>query len=598
SWHHVAMVREGERIRVYLNGNPKPDIDGKLARSYPKSHPQFFLGGRNDNFANLKGSLDEVALYDRALTPEEVLQNFQAITGDIQFAQDFGEWDFDSELVWAGSKPPATDTTVMIGGGFNIGLFSEETVDQLVLGHQSDTIDTNGTGTLQVSLDGTLNTNSLVIGGTGTPGTANNLNVNDGGTVNVTGDLIYGLASDQGGNVRVNEGGTLNVTGSVIERVPTVNTAQLYLNGGAFSAAGNISVQSFRTGDSNGSIASYNQPATQTITNTGTFFTGNNGLGTHTVEGGTLLVDNSIRVSERDGGFGSSLIVESGSVHNRGGNNVGNTNKQLDLARRGDATVVVNGGTFTNDAILRFGNDAPTIGSLTVNGGTFIQNGDITTGLANDGSSTSSIVVNGGTLDLRDNGTQRSLTEFTQTDGDILFRIRDTVLGPKTIEITDFLTFTTTDGNPTITPTLDLPASVDNGDSDTWTGTGGTVAAPVSGTWNTTNENWLTTAGSQLIPAAGGGALDKDTEFVLFTAALINDFENVSSNDPEWSLSSDGTSITATYSGDTVGSAMPALISGAGVTVTRDTTLLVAPNTFGVDTTQLTLDAASLQLSG
>ena len=58
------MVRDGERIRVYLNRNPKPDIDGKFARSYPKSHPQFFLGGRNDNFANLLGRLDEVALYD------------------------------------------------------------------------------------------------------------------------------------------------------------------------------------------------------------------------------------------------------------------------------------------------------------------------------------------------------------------------------------------------------------------------------------------------------------------------------------------------------------------------------------------------------
>ena len=79
SWHHVVMVREGECIRVYLNGNPKPDIDGKFARSYPKSHPQFFLGGRNDNFANLKGSLDEIALYDRALTVDELGAHFRSV---------------------------------------------------------------------------------------------------------------------------------------------------------------------------------------------------------------------------------------------------------------------------------------------------------------------------------------------------------------------------------------------------------------------------------------------------------------------------------------------------------------------------------------
>ncbi|MDF1859169.1 MAG: HEAT repeat domain-containing protein, partial [Verrucomicrobiales bacterium] len=79
SWHHVAMVRQGEQIRVFLNGNPKPEINGKLARSYPEGHPQFFFGGRNDNFSNLNGRLDEVALYDRALTPEEIAAHYRAV---------------------------------------------------------------------------------------------------------------------------------------------------------------------------------------------------------------------------------------------------------------------------------------------------------------------------------------------------------------------------------------------------------------------------------------------------------------------------------------------------------------------------------------
>ena len=79
SWHHVVLTREGERIRVYLNGNPRPDIDGRLARSYPVLHPQFFLGGRTDNFANLQGRLDEVALYERVLTPREVTAHFKAV---------------------------------------------------------------------------------------------------------------------------------------------------------------------------------------------------------------------------------------------------------------------------------------------------------------------------------------------------------------------------------------------------------------------------------------------------------------------------------------------------------------------------------------
>ncbi|MDG2124313.1 MAG: hypothetical protein P8J87_11470, partial [Verrucomicrobiales bacterium] len=405
-------------------------------------------------------------------------------------------------------------------------------------------------------------------------------------TVNVSGDLVFGLASDHGGNIRVNNGGTLNVTGSLLERTPTVNTAQLYLNGGTLNVGGDISAQSFRTADSAGSVASYSQPAGQTITSTGTLFAGNNGVGTHTVDGGTLLVDNSIRIAEQAGGAGSSLILDSGSVHNRGGNNTGNTNKQLDIGRRGDATVVVNGGTFTNDATLRFGQGAATDSALTINGGTFVQNGNITTGTG-----TSTIAVAGGTLDLADNANQRSVTTLTQSDGEVIFRVRDTTAGPQPLAATS-VTFT----GGTITPTPDLAPSVDDGSSASYTGPGGSVAAPVSGAWDD-DLNWETSTGSQLRPGIGGGTLEGGSSFTLITYGTLTG--TPTSGDPQWAVADDSAgNISATYNGPTVGSAMPATVAGTGVTVTRDSQLRIAPNTFGVDATELTVDAATLELTG
>lgn len=78
SWNHVVMVRRKDEVSVYLNGNVQPDIQGKL----PVTHGNIgkvFLGGRSDNFANLAGRIDEAAIYDRALTPEEVKAHFDAV---------------------------------------------------------------------------------------------------------------------------------------------------------------------------------------------------------------------------------------------------------------------------------------------------------------------------------------------------------------------------------------------------------------------------------------------------------------------------------------------------------------------------------------
>ncbi len=78
TWYHVALVRDGKRVGVYLNGNPIPEIMGELDPGTRWDTNTIFLGGRSDNIANFEGKLDEVALYDRALGPDEIAQHFRA----------------------------------------------------------------------------------------------------------------------------------------------------------------------------------------------------------------------------------------------------------------------------------------------------------------------------------------------------------------------------------------------------------------------------------------------------------------------------------------------------------------------------------------
>ena len=78
TWNHVVMVRQKNEVAVYLNGHTEPEIQGRLAVTYKPDSAKIFVGGRSDNFANLFGRMDEVALYDRALTPKEAKAHFDA----------------------------------------------------------------------------------------------------------------------------------------------------------------------------------------------------------------------------------------------------------------------------------------------------------------------------------------------------------------------------------------------------------------------------------------------------------------------------------------------------------------------------------------
>ena len=69
-WQHLVYVREGETIRVYLNG--KRELQATVANRFPKGFDQLFFGGSSSNHANWEGRLDEIAWFDRPLTVAEI----------------------------------------------------------------------------------------------------------------------------------------------------------------------------------------------------------------------------------------------------------------------------------------------------------------------------------------------------------------------------------------------------------------------------------------------------------------------------------------------------------------------------------------------
>lgn len=74
SWNHVVLVRAGDSVRIHLNGNPQPEIQLDSPALFPANFPEFYFGGRSDGKFNWEGRLDEIAVFDRPLTSDEIRQ--------------------------------------------------------------------------------------------------------------------------------------------------------------------------------------------------------------------------------------------------------------------------------------------------------------------------------------------------------------------------------------------------------------------------------------------------------------------------------------------------------------------------------------------
>lgn len=72
SWNHVVMIRDGERVQVFLNGDPHAEIDSTI--EVTTNSDDFFFGARSDFFAPLQGNIAQLALFNRALDAAEISQ--------------------------------------------------------------------------------------------------------------------------------------------------------------------------------------------------------------------------------------------------------------------------------------------------------------------------------------------------------------------------------------------------------------------------------------------------------------------------------------------------------------------------------------------
>ncbi len=72
TWHHIVFVRHSDELQVYLDGSPEPEIIVSTSDATPAMTSDLFFGGRSDDHSNWEGRLDEIAVFDRVLSADEI----------------------------------------------------------------------------------------------------------------------------------------------------------------------------------------------------------------------------------------------------------------------------------------------------------------------------------------------------------------------------------------------------------------------------------------------------------------------------------------------------------------------------------------------
>ncbi|MBI5686603.1 MAG: LamG domain-containing protein [Verrucomicrobia bacterium] len=102
-WNHLAMSYDGDTLRLYVNGEPSGER--KIGRKRVPGREGLAFGRRQDNCGDgyhLRGVVDEIRFYDRALAASEIRERFQKPETGLKPVR---EWSFRANGVAAESKP-------------------------------------------------------------------------------------------------------------------------------------------------------------------------------------------------------------------------------------------------------------------------------------------------------------------------------------------------------------------------------------------------------------------------------------------------------------------------------------------------------------
>ncbi|GAA4438689.1 PVC-type heme-binding CxxCH protein [Bremerella cremea] len=129
-WVHVALVRTDTTVQVYLDG--KLEVERQISDAPVPS--QLFIGGHANNENNWEGRLDEVAIFDRALTAEQIAKladDGQAATSTTQTTlseedQNKGGRHWVDQATPAPRSPEEENASFQIEPGYTIELVAAE----------------------------------------------------------------------------------------------------------------------------------------------------------------------------------------------------------------------------------------------------------------------------------------------------------------------------------------------------------------------------------------------------------------------------------------------------------------------------------------